>query len=232
VIRALIFDFDGLMLDTEGPDYRAWQELYREHSCELPLSLWTTCIGRSGDFFDALGYLEEQIGRRLERDPLLSRRELRHRELVEAEELLPGVADYLAEARNRELKLAIASSGSRSWVTGHLSRLSLEEYWDCVRCWGDVERAKPEPDLYLAVLAALEVTPGEAIAFEDSPNGILAAKRAGLFCVAVPNPMTEGLDLSRADLRLASLAELPLAELIARVTDGRVSPVPASTGPS
>jgi HAD superfamily hydrolase (TIGR01509 family) len=220
------------MLDTEGPDFRAWQELYREHGSELPLSIWTECIGRSGDFFDALGHLEEQIGRRLDREPLLAQRERRHRELVEAEELLPGVADYLAEAQRMGLKLAIASSGSRGWVSGHLSRLSLEECWDCVRCWGDVERAKPEPDLYLAALEALEVSPNEAIAFEDSPNGILAAKRAGLFCVAVPNPMTEGLDLSQADLRLTSLAELPLEALISRVLYDGSSSVPRSTGSS
>ena len=220
MIRALIFDFDGLMLDTEGPDYRAWQELYQEHGGDLALSLWTQCIGRSGDYFDALGHLEEQIGRRLDREPLLLRQRVRHREMVEAEALLPGVEDYLADARRMGLKLAIASSGSRDWVTGHLVRLGLEEYWTCIRCWGDVERAKPEPDLYLAAIESLDVAPHEAIAFEDSPNGILAAKRAGLFCVAVPNQLTEKLDLSGADLRLKSLAELSLADLISRIPDG------------
>ena len=216
MIRALIFDFDGLILDTEGPDYRAWQEVFQEYGQDLPLSVWCQCIGRSADWFDPLDRLEGLLGRRLDRPAILSRREARHRELVEAESVLAGVGDYLAEARRLGLRLGVASSSSRPWVAGHLRRLGLDAHWDCIRCWGDVERAKPAPDLYLAVLAALDVAPHEAMALEDSPNGVAAAKRAGLFCVAVPNPLTARLDLGLADLRLGSLAEMPLSELLAR----------------
>jgi HAD superfamily hydrolase (TIGR01509 family) len=155
------------------------------------------------------------VGRPIDRAEILQRQKQRHRELVEAEAILPGVEDYLREAARSGLRIGLASSSSRDWVLGHLGRLSLDGKCDCIRCWGDVERAKPAPDLYLAVLESLEVAPQEAIALEDSPNGVAAAKAAGVWCVAVPNKLTSGLDLSLADLQLSSLAEMPLQQLLA-----------------
>jgi HAD superfamily hydrolase (TIGR01509 family) len=215
MIRALVFDFDGLILDTEGPDYRAWQEAFQSYGGDLPLSVWSQCIGRSADWFDPLEYLESHLGRPMDRAELLRRQKERHRELVEAESILPGVDDYLREAGRLGLRIGLASSSSREWVLGHLGRLGLDGKCDCIRCWDDVERAKPAPDLYLAVLENLHVAPREAIALEDSPNGVAAAKAAGLWCVAVPNELTVELDLSLADLQLSSLAEMPLRQLLA-----------------
>jgi HAD superfamily hydrolase (TIGR01509 family) len=217
VIRALVFDFDGLILDTEGPDYRAWQDVFREHGGDLPVELWCECIGRSADWFDAVSYLENQVGRSLDREAITARQRRRHHELLEAEAVLPGIVAYLDDAQRLGLRVAIASSSSRQWVVGHLERLGLADRWQCIRCWGDVERAKPSPDLYLSALDHLGVNAGEALAFEDSPNGIAAAKAAEMTCVAVPNPLTEGLDLSQADIRLGSLTEMPLSELLDRI---------------
>jgi HAD superfamily hydrolase (TIGR01509 family) len=213
-IRALIFDFDGLILDTEGPDFRAWQEVFEEHGGDLPISVWCECIGRSADWFDPIAYLEDQTGTRLDRDAIVRRQRERHHVLVAAEAVLPGVEDYVTQAGALGLRLGIASSSSRRWVEGHLMRLGLETRWDCIHCWDDVERTKPEPDLYLAALRTLGVAAREAIAFEDSPNGVAAARAAGVYCVAVPNCLTQGLDLSGADLRLSSLAEIPLSDLL------------------
>ena len=128
----------------------------------------------------------------------------------------PGVRDYLDAARRLGLGLAVASSSSRRWVAGHLERLGLADRFDVLRCAEDVTRVKPHPDLYVAALKALGAAPVAAIALEDSPNGVLAAKRAGLFCVAVPNPLTAKLDLTAADILLASLDELPLPALLRR----------------
>jgi HAD superfamily hydrolase (TIGR01509 family) len=122
----------------------------------------------------------------------------------------------LDAAHERGLKLGVASSSTREWVAGHLARLGVLERFECLRCRDDVANVKPEPDLYLAVLDCLGVPASEAIAIEDSPNGVAAAKRAGMRCVAVPNSITAGLDLSEADLTLASLAELTLAQLLAK----------------
>ncbi len=214
MIRALVFDFDGLILETETPAYESWAEIYREHGHELPLDRWHSYIG-SDTGFDPAGHLAALVGEGFDRDAMQKRRDTRKNELVEALEIAVGVHDYIADARRLGLRLAVASSSSRGWVLGHLQRLGIEAHWDVVRCREDVARTKPAPDLYLAVIAALGVAPEEAVALEDSANGIAAAKDAGLRCVAVPNALTAGMDLSRADARLVSLAETPLESLLA-----------------
>jgi HAD superfamily hydrolase (TIGR01509 family) len=219
VIQALVFDFDGLILDTEGPDYRAWQEIFWEYGSDLPLELWCECIGRSADWFDPIGYLEDLLGRSLDREAILLGHRRRHHQLLEAEPILPGIESYLADAARLGLRIGMASSSSRQWVVGHLERLGLDDHWECIQCRDDVESAKPSPDLYLAVLQHLGVTVGEALAFEDSPNGIAAAKAAGMFCVAVPNRLTKELDLGKADMRLSSLTQISLPELLGRISD-------------
>jgi HAD superfamily hydrolase (TIGR01509 family) len=213
-VRALVFDFDGLILETETPVFESWQEVYREHGYELPREIWDEIIG-GGHVFDPRAHLEERIGRPLEA-AVVERRAARRTEMVEALDVLPGVIEYVLAATELGLKLGVASSSSRRWVTGHLERLGLTQF-ECIRCADDVEHAKPAPDLYLAVCDCLGVAPETAIAFEDSANGIAAAKAAGLRCVAVPNAMTAGLDLSAADLRLDSLAAMPLAELLKKL---------------
>jgi HAD superfamily hydrolase (TIGR01509 family) len=215
-VRALIFDFDGLLVETESPEYVAWQEVYQEHGQDLPLAVWADCVGRPSGWFDPLAYLESLLGEQLNRPELVARQRERVNRIVHAQPLLPGVADYLRDAASLGLGLAVASSSSRAWVTGHLARLSVDACWACIRCREDVQRGKPDPDLYLAALTGLGVAPDEAIAFEDSPNGVLAATRAGLRCVIVPNPLTASLTFSPADLRLSSLAEMPLADLLRR----------------
>jgi HAD superfamily hydrolase (TIGR01509 family) len=137
--------------------------------------------------------------------------------LIEQQSILPGVLTYFKSARRLGIKLGVASSSSCHWVMGHLKRLGLVAYFDCIRASDDVRRVKPDPELYLAVLDALKVKAVDAIAFEDSPNGILSAKRAGIYCVAVPNSLTKQLPLNQADLQLYSLEDLSLEKLLQRV---------------
>jgi HAD superfamily hydrolase (TIGR01509 family) len=215
-VKLIVFDFDGLILDTEAPVYDAWQEIYGEHGHALSFDKWATCIG-TADTFDPCIDLAGLVGRALDAEALRQRHRARTDDLIAACTVLPGVREYIAEARQLGLVLGVASSSSRGWVDGHLRRLGLREAFSVVRCADDVPRVKPDPALYLAVLAAAGVGPRDAVALEDSPNGVLAAKRAGLTCVAVPNPLTARLDLGAADLRLASLADLPLTALLERL---------------
>ena len=212
--RALVFDFDGLILETEGPSLESWIEIYREHGLEVPLQRWHDDIG-SDRGFDPVDYLAALVGEGLDRAATQQRRDKRKNELIEALDVMAGVRDYIADARRMGLKLAIASSSSRGWVLGHIERLRIHAVWDAVLTRDDVARTKPAPDLYVAAVKALDVHPSEAVALEDSPNGIAAAKDAGLRCVAVPNALTRDLDVSRADVRLASLADMPLERLLA-----------------
>lgn len=217
MIRALIFDFDGLILDTETPEYQVWQAVYREHGLELTLAVWAGWLGGDGDsVYNPYDDLERRLGHPLDREALRQRALQSSLALVAAQPVLPGVESYLAEAKRLGgLGLAIASSSPRDWVDGHLSRLGLLAHFDAIKTAEDVERTKPDPALFLAALDALGARPEEAIVLEDSPNGVLAAKRAGIFCVAVPNPLTRQLALDHADLRLDSLADLPLETLLA-----------------
>jgi HAD superfamily hydrolase (TIGR01509 family) len=217
MIELLIFDFDGLILETEQPVFESWQELYTRYNCKLDLEMWGSIIGTAEGTFDPFAELESQAGRRLDRERLMAARRQRELDLVHAQEVLPGVREIIAEAQALDLKLAVASSSPQSWVEGHLKRLGLWENFDCIRTSSHVPRTKPAPDLFLAVLEALEIPASRAVVFEDSPNGILAAKRAGIFCVTVPNHLTRQLDVSLADLRLESLADIRLPELFEQI---------------
>jgi HAD superfamily hydrolase (TIGR01509 family) len=188
--------------------------VYAAHGCQLELATWAACIG-TADTFDPCAELAARLGRELDRLVVEMERERRFAELLHVQAILPGVSTWIDAATRLGVRLGVASSSSREWVTGHLARFGLLDRFDAVRCADDVQRVKPEPELYLAVLDALGVPAARAIAVEDSPNGVLAAKRAGLYCVAVPNVLTCELPLDHADLRLASLAEASLEDVLA-----------------
>ncbi len=213
MIRALVFDFDGLIVDTEIPIFRVWQRIYRERGQDLPLDKWLTTVGTSSAAFDPARELGVRTGEQIDPRVLRTLERLYYQEATAMQQLLPGVAEYLSVARKLGLKTAVASSSTRKWVMEHLDRFGIGRHFDAIVCREDVKRTKPDPDLYRTALQRLEVQPAEAIALEDSSSGIHAAKAAGLFCVAVPNPLTADLDLSEADLRLLSLEAMPLPTL-------------------
>jgi HAD superfamily hydrolase (TIGR01509 family) len=217
LIEAVVFDFDGLVFDSETHEYETVQELFAEHGAELPLEVWGRCVGREAGFFDPYAYLEERTGAPVDRDALNARRRSRFQERIQGQGPIPGVEEALRAARSLGLRIGLASSSGREWVETHLRRLGLWHYFECVRTADEVELVKPHPDLYRSVLACLGVEPSRAVAFEDSPNGALAAHRAGMFCVVVPNRVTATLEFGEHDLRLESLMQAELADLLARI---------------
>ena len=221
MIRALIFDFDGLIVDTETPILQAYSEIFQEHGCRLTIEDWAANVGR-GISYDVWGSLEQALGRGLDRDALDADRRARQLVLVESQPVLPGVRERIAEAEAMGVKLAVASSSSRQWVTGHLERYGLLDRFHAVRTRTDpdVGVQKPDPAVYLAALRALGVAAAEAIALEDSGLGVQAASSAGIFTVAVPNDVTRRMGDAGADLTLPSLADTTLAELV-RAAEGR-----------
>jgi HAD superfamily hydrolase (TIGR01509 family) len=219
MIKALIFDFDGLILDTESPEFQAWQELFAAHGHELRADLWADLVGRPRTYFDMYAYFKELNGPLTDLDRLRRQRRARVIQLVLDQPLLPGVRDYLSEAREMGLKIGLASSSGGDYVRGHLRRLDLFEYFHVTKCFEDTRLHKPDPEPYLAVLEEIGVAPSETVAFEDSPNGVAAARAAGIFCVAVPNPITQCLSLAHADRCLRSLADEPLQEILSRACE-------------
>ena len=220
MIKALIFDFDGLILDTETPEFHVWQNIYREHGHELPAEKWASIVGGSGlSDFDAAKNLSLLTQGRLDSASLSDRFHLQSGELIHTLEPLPGVLDYLTEAKRLKLKLAIASSSTRAWVEPHARRIGVYHFFDHVVTREDVGpgRTKPNPDLFLTALDRLGVPKESAIVFEDSPNGVKAARQAGIFVVAVPNELTSMLSLDHANLILNSLLDMPLPVLLDKV---------------
>ena len=214
-MRAVIFDFDGLLLETEGPVYQAWAETYEEHGLSLSLEEWLTTIGRV-DHRDPWEDLQARLGRRL--DPEVNARRRRRRdELLHALGPCAGAAEALSDARSLGLGTAVASSSPEDWVGGHLERLGLARWIDHVSCYDGSIPGKPAPDLYLRALRLLGVRAEEALAFEDSHNGLRAAKAAGIRCVVVPTDMTAAMDFSLADRVIDRLGRPPLAELLAEL---------------
>ena len=216
MIDTLIFDFDGVIIDTETPDYETWREVFNSHGVELERSWWSRFIGGSGEGMDVCQELEKLTGRRVDCTRLRQQRRQRYLEIVGANPLLPGVPDYIQEAKHLGLKLGVASSSLHGWVDGHLSDRGLLQYFDSVKCSDDVARVKPDPELYLLSVSDLGTRPENVVVIEDSANGITAAKGAGLFCVVVPNSMTKDLAIDHADLRLDSLADMALESLLGK----------------
>lgn len=220
MIQALIFDFDGLIIDTETPEFACWQNIYREHGFEFPHDRWGSIIGGSGHSdFDAAEHLCHLSQGRLDAAALRARNYSESHQVIMKQGPLPGVREYLQDAKRLRLKLAIASSSPHSWVDGHAKRIGVFDYFDQVITADEVGpgRTKPHPDLFLTALSRLKVPKEAAIVFEDSPNGVKAANRAGIFVVAIPNQVTGMLSFNGANLILSSLTELSLSELLHKV---------------
>jgi HAD superfamily hydrolase (TIGR01509 family) len=216
-VRALLFDFDGTMLDTESSSYGSWQELLAEHDYDLTHDTWSAAVGTI-DGLDPVELLEDHLGAPVDRGELLDRQAARHREMLTDEVLRPGIQRIVDEARARGVHMAIVTSASERWVLEHLRRLGLDGDWEhIIAANGDPQRAKPAPLLYEEALALLGIDAAEGVAIEDSPHGVTAAKAAGLDAIAFPNPITERMDLGQADAIVEDLDGLGLDGLLERL---------------
>ncbi len=213
MIDAFVFDFDGLIVDTETPIVEAWVQVHEQAGVNYSRDHALSIVGHADREFDPWIAFGPQADRlTLEK----THYELRHR-LIAAQPILPGVEALLAEARAAGIRLGVASNSTHAWVDRHLERIDLLNTFDVVRCRDDVSRGKPEPEIYLSAIEALGADPARAVAFEDSLPGSEAAHRAGLFCVVAPNPSTQHHEFPHAHWRVNSLAEVTLDALTARV---------------
>ncbi len=214
VMLGILFDFDGLIVDTESAIYVAWRELYEAHGQVLPLEVYVQCVGSVFGTYDPMVELERLVGGPVEWEGALGVKERRIRELWVGLDVLPGIRELLVEARGAGVPCAVASSSTRSHVLGWLERTGIGGFFQAVRTRDDVARAKPAPDLFLAAAGALGVAAGECLVLEDSANGLRAAVAAGAPCVVVPSPVTRGLDFTGACAVRTSLEGVGLAELM------------------
>lgn len=209
----MVFDFDGVIIDTEKARYEAMQEIFALHGQILPLQVWMESVGRAAYAIDPFDYLEKLTGEKLDHDRLKSGHKKLEMEMADALPILPGVIERLEEVCNSGGQLAVASSSSRAWVEGHLRKRGLMKYFSVTVCRDDTVRHKPDPEPYRTALIMLNCVPQYSFAVEDSPLGIISAKSAGLNCIAVGCSLTRDLDLSNAHYVFDSLSDVSFAEL-------------------
>jgi putative hydrolase of the HAD superfamily len=212
MIKAMVFDFDGVILDTESALLAAYGDVHRAHGMAYDHDGLMRAAGTEFDFDPWKAF-----DRTVDRTGL----EHEHRKYCDARFLelpiLPGVEELLISAVKAGLPVGLASNSGSVYIENHLTRLNLRRLFSFLSCRESAAAPKPAPDLYLNVTRHFGLGPGEAIAFEDSATGTLAAKRAGLRVVAIPNPCTASHDFTAADLRIHSLADWSVAALVAKL---------------
>ena len=209
----LLFDFDGLIIDTETPDFIVLSEQYAAHGAKLLPERWILGLGTHGGY-SPYTELATLIGRELDHSALIAEHRQRYKQVCQHTALQPGVLALLEEAHARGIGLAVASSSTQAWVEGWLEQHKIRHFFSCVRTREDVERVKPAPDLFLSAAACMRAAAHECVVLEDSINGMHAAAAAGMRCVAVPIKLLSAIELPSVTMRLDSLDALEPAILL------------------
>lgn len=222
-IRAIVFDFDGLIIDTETPWYQAYKEVFATYDVDLPLEVWGKVIGTTFDVFDPIEYLQKQAGQNVDRKEIVAATRIIFDEIMSTQQLRLGVLRYLQTAQKLGLKIGLATSSNRRWIDTYFERYDLGHYFETIMTADDVDEVKPNPALYLQAMDALGVQGHETIVFEDSLNGLRAAKAAGAYCVVVPNRVTSFMTFEKHDLRISSMGDVTLENILTRIETRNIS---------
>jgi len=214
-VEAVIFDLDGLILDSETPDVLAWQAVYARYGMAFPIASWLQNVGRNDRPWDPVAPFRRAGSPATPKAVAALWREQADALMAGYFKPLPGVVALLSALRHRGIRTAVASSSRRAWILTVLARLGLEAEFDAAAGGDEVRRAKPAPDVYLLTARRLETAPEACVALEDSPSGVRSARAAGIACIAVPSPLTRQLDFSAADLVVGSLEEVTPETILA-----------------
>ena len=214
---AVIFDFDGIIIDSETPEYESHRSIFEECGAALSVDEWCGQVGmwtaNSAWWFERL---RERAAEPPDHATFEASKQQRFRALVKMEPL-PGIERLLEQLSGARVRLAIASSAPDRWVRRAVRELGLHAHFDTIVTGNEVDRVKPEPDVYLEAARRLMVPPRRAVAIEDSAPGLAAARAAGMRSVVIPHHLTERQDLSGADLRAQDASELTVEALRALV---------------
>ena len=214
MIRAIIFDFDGTIIDTETAWYKVFKDAYKKYGVDLSLATYSQCLGTSLQSFNPYTHLSTHHGISMDLEEFRTTIQQNYAKLIDQELMRPGILNLLQEAKLAGLKIGLASSSHRDWIDKFVDQLGIRDYFECYCTADTVSNVKPDPELYLQALGQLGVNPNEAIAIEDSPNGARAAVAAGLHTVVIKNTLTKQLSFSQGHYTIESLEHYGLRELI------------------
>ena len=215
-MKAVVFDFDGLICDSEWPIYEMAATAFRQFEVTLEPSLWADVVGLADDDHDWFARICERTGAAIDRTEFDRCYRARDRSWRDRMEPMPGVVDLIADIAERGVPRGIASSSTSQWVEEHLLRMGLRDRFDAIVGFDHTGVGKPAPDVYVAVCKELGVEPADALALEDSAHGVAAAKAAGMWCIAVPNRITVHNIFTLADgVATGGLAGLTFPDLLA-----------------
>lgn len=207
MIKAIIFDMDGLMVDTEPLYSQAMQEIAQRRNKCFTLELKQKMMGRLG--IESMRIFKDALGLNESPEEILKEREKIYEKLITQDvKPMPGLFNLLELLNKMGLRKAIASSSKRRWVELIITKLGITNEFEVIVSGEEVEHGKPHPDIYLLVAKKLNITPNECLVVEDSLSGVEAAKAANMTCIVIPNQFTQGLNFSYADILLNSLEEI------------------------
>lgn len=204
-VSAVLFDFDGVILDSEWPIYETWKNLFAREGQVLESEMYAQCIGSDFDTWSPQSYLESLTGKSYEWERENAQRQVILEADLEESPPMDGVRELLSFLQ--DTKTAVVSSSTHSWVDRWIEKLELDPYFEALVCRGDAPRIKPAPDLYLEAARRLGVSPSECLVIEDSMNGLISAKTAGMQVLVVPNRLTRFYDFAEADYQVNYLTE-------------------------
>ena len=207
-VKGIIFDFDGVLVDTEWAIYQSWVHLFRREGQTIDIETYSPCLGAGYSHWNPADYLESLTGKKYEWEVETPARQAMLEADLERMGLMPGAAELLQWCKEHDIPMAVASSSSRRWVAGWLEKLGIMDYFKGVFTRTDGFPVKPNPALFLAARECLDVPPEHCIIIEDSENGTISAARAGIPCVAIPNRMTKASDFSAATEQMIDLHQL------------------------
>ena len=211
--RVVIFDFDGLILDTETVELNLWRKIFSEHDILFDLESYLKTIGSiTSKTYEPSKILAEVVKNGETPSDIYRKVEKQIIDQLDGEKPLPGVLKTIQTAKSMGIKTAVGSSSTLDWVKPHLVRLGIWNQFDTVVTFEDVNECKPSPEIFLKVLERLDVQPHNAIVLEDSENGVLAARRAGIPVIVIPNEVTKNQVFTGAILKLSTLEDLDLKE--------------------
>ncbi len=212
-IKGLIFDFDGLIMDTETGEVYVWEDVFRQFGKIFPINGYMQHIGHATDNQFILGFMED-AGMSADQIQLALKK---YDELVKTSTYFQtpreGLQQFIQSGKDNHLRLAVASNSYKDWVVNHLQKLGMDHFFDPICTRDDVSNSKPDPEIYNLVLEKWGFLPHEVIAFEDSPNGASAAKNAGVYCVAVPNQITAKMKFDHPDMVFNSFEDMDFQKI-------------------